>query len=417
MISERCYKTLFLLCDTYPYGVGEFFIDDELRVLAPKFERVLVLTTVPPSDDHKLNRFVPKNAEICTFSAEQMSKKKLSSWWRVFSGVFWREMLFMMRKLSPLHWLFGTKVLFAELHRANRLARMVACDCGSDVLVYSYWHDYKALALALLKRKYPEITVVARAHGWDVFANRQKPAYLPFKSLIIDSLTQTYSISQAGKDYFEKWLGRELSAKVAVSRLGKLNERQPLFEKSSDEVVICSCSNLIPVKRVDKIIAALSFLKGNVRWIHFGDGVLMEGMKKLAYGYLSQIRFEFRGVVSNSSLLDFYAANYVDLFINLSNSEGIPVSIMEAESAGIPVLATAVGGTPEAIPDGVGFLVTPRDEPRVVAQVIKSFLALPMEEQQAYRRRAYRFWQENYNATNNYESFYNQLCLCKKNEF
>lgn len=51
-----------------------------------------------------------------------------------------------------------------------------------------------------------------------------------------------------------------------------------------------------------------------------------------------------------------------DLFVLGSAFEGLPVSIMEAMSAGLPVVATAVGGVPEAVEDGVtGLLVPPRD--------------------------------------------------------
>ena len=35
-------KTLILLCDNYPLSAGEFFIDDEMRVIAPQFEKVIV---------------------------------------------------------------------------------------------------------------------------------------------------------------------------------------------------------------------------------------------------------------------------------------------------------------------------------------------------------------------------------------
>jgi len=47
----------------------------------------------------------------------------------------------------------------------------------------------------------------------------------------------------------------------------------------------------------------------------------------------------------HNDVLNYYASNPVDVFINTSSSEGLPVSIMEAMSFGIPVIATNVGGT------------------------------------------------------------------------
>ena len=59
----------------------------------------------------------------------------------------------------------------------------------------------------------------------------------------------------------------------------------------------------------------------------------------------------------NFEILDFYKNNYIDLFINLSYSEGIPVSIMEAMSYSIPTLATNVGGVSELVNEDNGVLV------------------------------------------------------------
>jgi len=53
-----------------------------------------------------------------------------------------------------------------------------------------------------------------------------------------------------------------------------------------------------------------------------------------------------------------------DVFVLASNHEGSPLSVMEALSAGLPVISTAVGGVPELIDDGeTGFLVGPKDTP------------------------------------------------------
>ena len=49
--------------------------------------------------------------------------------------------------------------------------------------------------------------------------------------------------------------------------------------------------------------------------------------------------------------------NDFDLFVNMSLSEGIPVSIMEAISFGIPIIATNVGGNAEIVNDETGVLI------------------------------------------------------------
>lgn len=408
-------KTLILLCDSYPLSAGEFFIDDEMRVIATKFDKVLVYTASADTGKN-LNRFVPDNAEVISFSRTKLEAGKLKSLFRIFIPMFIKEFFFAMKKLPVKYWVSAFKIMYVDIHRATNLKKELVGLCKAkdinmaDCVFYSYWHDYKALALAMLRKENTNSKCVARAHRWDVFADKNIIPYLPFKKFILDNLSNTISISEAGKEYFYEYVKPASNSKISVSYLGKINERKPLLEKSSDEILICSCSTLTPVKQVDRIINVLSKLKvEELRWIHFGDGPLRTEIYALAESKLPNVVFEFRGVVPNNEILDFYATNYVDLFVNLSSSEGIPVSIMEALSAGIPVVATDVGGTAEAVNDENGFLVPADFNDDDVVQKIESYINLGVEQKNAYRRRAYYFWKENYEAEKNYNEFADSL--------
>ena len=219
-------------------------------------------------------------------------------------------------------------------------------------------------------------------------------------------MSQTFTISQKGKNEFAKYVSINLDDKVTVSRLGKFNERTPLFSKQNNSILICSCSNLIPLKQIDRIIEAISKLEiSDLHWVHFGDGPLREELVQVAKKLLPNAEYEFRGIVPNGEILDFYANHYVDLFINLSSSEGIPVSIMEALSAGIPVVATDVGGTAEAVNNKNGFLIPAYFNSADAAQIITNYLKLEPLRQQQYRQKAYQFWKDNFEAGKNYITF------------
>jgi glycosyltransferase involved in cell wall biosynthesis len=189
-----------------------------------------------------------------------------------------------------------------------------------------------------------------------------------------------------------------------VSRLGKFNNYKIDVEKQSNEVFfICSCSALTNIKRVERIINVISEIKGfKINWVHFGSGPNEVELLKYAKEKLSSHTFEFKGNTKNKHILEFYANNFIDLFINLSDSEGIPVSIMEAQSFGIPVLATNVGGTNEIVNDLNGFLINPAISDIEIAEIIKLNFNKDLTNKRIESRNN---WNKNYNAENNYINF------------
>jgi len=129
-------------------------------------------------------------------------------------------------------------------------------------------------------------------------------------------------------------------------------------ERAGDEWLIVSCSAVTTVKRVDWIFSALREIAvsglARIRWVHFGSGPLLADLADRASDAPDGLVIELRGQVENTEVTRFYADNRVDVFVNASASEGVPVSIMEAIAYGIPVVATAVGGTPEIVSPALG---------------------------------------------------------------
>lgn len=408
-------KTLIFLGDNYPLTVGEFFVDDEMKVIAPAFDKILVFTTAKPSSA-TLNRYIPNNMEVINIDRKNLLIRKYTSILRLFSSMCKEEYRFIRHKVPFLYWRKAFKVMYMDMHRAYRLKQYIIAQLAqrhiaiNECVFYSYWHDYKALAIAMLRREYANTTCIARAHGWDIYADTHDIPYLPLKKYIIHHLTQTIAISANGKQYMEQYTGNEFNNKIIVSKLGKFNTRIPLMEKPNADVTICSCSTMTQVKRLDKIIEVLSLLHvKNIKWIHFGDGILHQKVEQYAKECLHNVTFELKGIVPNNEILDFYAQNYVDVFINLSDSEGIPVSIMEALSAGIPVLATHVGGTAEAVNKENGFLVAIDTEVAEIAEIIENYINSDKDLQMQKRQQAYRYWQQNYEAGKNYKQFLQKI--------
>ena len=105
-----------------------------------------------------------------------------------------------------------------------------------------------------------------------------------------------------------------------------------------------------------------------------GGGYLKNELQLLINDLNVQHRVFLLGFRSDVSRLLAVA----DIYVNSSNAEGMAVSILEAMSAGLPVVATSVGDTPFVIQPGTGVLVPPNN-PIELAQALRGLLNSPAE--------------------------------------
>ncbi len=398
-------KLLFLTAE-FPYCTGETFIENELPYLEEAFDEITLVSLSARSDQ---TRQVGQKTKVLRFPVQLTWKDKMKAFRWLLKPIVWNEIfrLVFVHKLFPIRPRMLT-VLFSW-ERAHQLKHYIYPLVTEDTICYSYWTDDMSLALAQLKRKYPKIKMVSRFHGWDVYFEASTIHYLPFRWYVTQNLNLLFSISETGKRYaYNNW-NVSASDKIQVARLGtkgglEIGTRR--IENPSVKVVV-SCSNVIPLKRVERIFHVLNALEEvNIHWVHFGDGNILEAIKEQVKRHKREhLQVEWKGRVSNQDVLQFYARIQPWLFINLSTSEGIPVSIMEALSLGIPVLASAVGGTPEIVSNDVGALVPSQASIKEISQEVEKLLNLSLKDWNLLSANCFAFWQVNYNAEKNYSDF------------
>lgn len=251
--------------------------------------------------------------------------------------------------------------------------------------------------------------IISRAHRYDLYEEFRKNKYIPCRELLIKNLDAVYPCSEDGTCYLQSRFPKYKN-KIKTRFLGTLGCGQKKYNKE-DELRIVSCSNVVPVKRLDLIVETLQhILDINIKWTHFGDGIMMNQIKEMSRELPENIKIDFRGNVKNSDLLEVYKNNQFDLFLNVSLSEGIPVSIMEALSFGIPCIATDVGGTKEIVIDGYnGWLLKKDFKEEQLVNIIRNYCNLNNEQILKLRECAYESWKEKYNAKKNYTTFVDKL--------
>ena len=283
-----------------------------------------------------------------------------------------------------------------------------------DAVLYSYRFEYQPYVMYLLRGYFENPKMVARAHRYDLYEEHNSDSYIPLRELLLDTLDTVYLISEDGKEYLANRFP-EFRDKLSVSRLGTLDYGVEVHH-TNNYIKIVSCSNMVPVKRVDRIIDVLCCIKDiPVEWIHFGGGELVKEIQNYAKEKLdsnSNIRYSFLGKIENKKVLNYYKEEDIDLFISLSESEGIPVSIMEAMSFGIPCIATDVGGTREIVVSGNnGWLLGEDYAVEAVAEIIKDYFTFTTERTAQLRNNARLFWKQKYDADKNYRKFVNELLI------
>ncbi len=306
---------------------------------------------------------------------------------------------------------------------ANREYEKIEKSDAVDYL-YGCWMSRGAFACAFMHQQYKNAkdkekrssveNCVLKAHGYDLYEERRRVNYIPFRRYIYENMENMYFVSRKGCEYYKEKYGWD-SQKYHVCHLGtdQPNYRKSIREKN--EICIASCSSAWTVKRMDLIIDIISRLDANVRYVHIGDGPLLNEIKEYANRKLdgkSNVAYEFLGRIDNSRIYEVYDKYDADFFVNMSDSEGLPVSMMEASAFGLPIICRDVGGNPEIVSEDNGIVVHYENNIEEIAESINQLVACRLNDIEKYRklsRHAQQVWEDEFNAPKNYNSFAEEI--------
>ena len=161
-----------------------------------------------------------------------------------------------------------------------------------------------------------------------------------------------------------------------VSRRMPVVEARGLLGLPEEAVILATIGNLHAYKGQEHLIRAMPAIVAQCPMalaVIAGTGPAECELKRLAEELRVDHKVRFLGFCSEiGTLLDS-----ADIYVQPSLVEAFPIAILEAAAAGLAIVATAVGGVPEAIEEGVtGLLVPPRDAP-ALARAIGSLASCP----------------------------------------
>lgn len=400
-------KKLILATNSFPYNTGEkAFILPELERLRERYD----ITVISHADEEqrKLDYVEPEIMEglqVLCFPRPAIRAgdkfRALASY--LFSADGRQEIKEICRGKNRWERIYQSLSFYAQSLADQKELRASGILSGTEqTIYYSFWNTYYCYSMVRERRRHPNVRIISRLHGFDLYHERVPGGRQPLKHQMEKGTDGLIFLGDFALNYYrERIQGRKPSdTPLYVCPLGTEvpARRMPL---SDGTWRILSCSSVIPIKQVERIVDGLAAVKAEkmkIHWTHIGGGEGLDSLREYAGKRLrdrDNIQYTFAGQMEHEEVIEYYEREQVDCFITTSSTEGVPVSVMEAMSYGIPVIATSVGGIPEMI-QGNGILLSSDPNGEEVAAALQKMCCMEQADMAAMKDRSYELWESRF---------------------
>jgi len=403
---DRKRNILVMITQKYPFGSGEVYLERELRFFSEAFDEVLLYPLKKVANKRPLPGNVHLNELFCNRSNKvnkAYAVKKLFAAKTILS----KEIKHAAGGSDYLK--ANKKEFLAQLLMAYELADDFYISFKEQIRdasakFYSVWLDEGALVMSILKNDSRLSSFVLRLHGYDLYDKRREGGYMPFRVFCFKHASRIFVVSKNGAEYTR---GLNISPEKVVANYSGLDD-YGLTREFDGNIRVVSCSNLVPLKRVNLIVETLKKISFPITWKHFGDGEERSELMRLAEQLPENVNWSFEGHVTHENLMKAYSDQHWTCFVHMSESEGLPLALAEAMSFGIPVIACDVGGISEIVSHDEGLLLDPIPSLDEVVEFISKMNSDPdliSKKSEAARSK----FLADFEATKNYDFFVRQI--------
>lgn len=237
--------------------------------------------------------------------------------------------------------------------------------------VHAYWATLAVDAYSISHRLKTGFSFTV--HRYDMVKN-------PFIVAMAERAKFIRFISHTNLTYVrENYPGIDLS-RAHVLHLGvQVPDDRPQRHYPEERKKIVCIGSFRPIKGHIYLLEAMKILKGkrqDLKLVLIGDGELRKQLQRFVADNKLENQVEFKGAIDHELLMLFLkndpeiaAVIMPSVDLGPGKHEGVPVSLMEAMSLGIPVIATKTGGIPELVDESCGLLVEDKNA-EVLAEAI-----------------------------------------------
>lgn len=303
-----------------------------------------------------------------------------------FSAILKHEKIkhFQINKAESFFGVIIGLLRFVKIIKNNQISRIYANS--TYAIIYS--------RLCKLIFKGLDIRIIHHGLYYNSTKNRVVLSFVKVYELLTYKIANyTYFVSKTDENNYKKFLNVNFQSRVIYNGIKpSSNFKKPTINKIFKVVTIARHSNQKDYKGMFKAIQNIN----DIELISIGDGPLLNENRELVNKMNIQNKVKFIGYNQNPS--DFLKT--ANVFLLLSNWEGLPISIIEAMSHGLPIIASEVGGVGELISNGSnGYLVSSWLEAKTKLELIQNFSELDYYNMSKKSREIFL---EKFNSEKNY---------------
>lgn len=243
------------------------------------------------------------------------------------------------------------------------------------------YNSFAALFFKIINPNVPYILTLQEGDPIEHMERRALPLYPLFKMIFTKA-----DYIQAISHFLADW-ARKMGAKCPVEvipngvdfNLFSIKKSHADLEilkrnlgKKVDDIFLITTSRLVLKNATGDTIEALQYLPANVKFLILGVGHLEGELREKVARLGLEERVRFVGFVDHSEMPQYLHIS--DIFIRPALSEGFGISYVEAMAAGIPVIATPVGGIVDFVKDGETGLLCEVNNPQSIAQKVEKLV-------------------------------------------
>ena len=273
----------------------------------------------------------------------------------------------------------GIPIEYVPLHRpfSPRFARDLAAAFRRHHVALAHSHEFTMGFYGAWAARLAGVPHVITMHGSRYYAGRWQRRLALRWAITSSAAVTAVSQTLAASLQHDLWLRRErvtvVPNGIRPRGAGRNGIRDQLDLRPGDQLLL-AVGNLYPVKGHRDLVAAVGHLAARHPSLHLaiaGRGGLADALRRDATNRSIGDRVHLLGL--RSDIADLLAS--ADAFVLPSLSEGLPLALLEAMFAGLPIVATRVGEVPAALADGAAGLLVEPGRPDELAAAIDRILS------------------------------------------